>query len=245
MSFPTTHWSVLAKATLDSDTSARSALDHLCRRYWSPLHQFIRSRGYTEADAADLTQDFLLHLMEHSTLRIVDPTRGLFRSFLLGTLTRFLHDEYDRRHAQKRGAGALHLSLEQHAGIPGADGAGTSLFDREWALAVLESALRQTQEEIESNGGAGHFVVLRRFLPGSLDVPTYVVAAAELGVSVPALTSDVHRLRRLFKSLLLQEVGRTVSSPHELTEEMAYLRQILMDRGNDFEFSGKDSPEIP
>lgn len=155
MSFPTTHWSVLAKATLGHETEARAALDQLCRRYWGPLNQFIRSRGYGEADAADLTQDFLLHVLEHSTLRVADPAKGLFRSFLLGALTRSLHDEYDRRHAQKRGAGAPHLSLDEHqVSVPGADRADTSFFDREWALTILESTLEQAQKEIEFPGNA-------------------------------------------------------------------------------------------
>ncbi len=241
MPFPTTHWSALAKATLDSDATARGALDDLCRRYWPALNQFIRSRGYREADAQDLTQGFLLHLLEHSTLRAADRQKGLFRSFLLGVLTRFLCDEYDRRHAQKRGHGVVHVSVDGVNGvdISSASAEGSGCFDREWALAILESAHRQTRAEFERNGSHDRFAVLRRFLPGALETLTYEQAAGELSLSVPALTSEVHRLRQRFKALLREEVGRTVSSPHELAEEMAYLRTVLMDRGNDLGVSAK------
>src|SRR5215212_4913074 len=109
MYFPTTHWSLLAKASLSGQMPAREALEELCRRYWSPLRQFIRWRGYTESEADDLTQEFVLHLLKHSTLNKADRLRGRFRSFLLGALTRFLADERDRRQAQKRGRGLAHL----------------------------------------------------------------------------------------------------------------------------------------
>ena len=104
MYFPTTQWTLLARASLNGETQSRQALEELCRRYWGPLQQFIRSRGYTETEAEDLTQEFLLHLLEHSTLQRAERMRGKFRSFLLGALMRFLADEYDRRRAQKRGA---------------------------------------------------------------------------------------------------------------------------------------------
>jgi RNA polymerase sigma-70 factor (ECF subfamily) len=174
-------------------------------------------------------------------LRVADRQKGLFRSFLLGALTRFLGDQHDRRHAQKRGAGAAHVSLDG-VDVPSTSAAESSCFDREWALAILESAHQQTREEFERNGGGGRFAVLRRFLPGALEALTYEQAAAELALSVPALTSEVHRLRQRFKASLREEVGRTVSSPHELAEEMAYLRTVLMDRGNDFDASVKGSP---
>ena len=118
MYFPTTHWSLLAQATLGGETAGRQALEDLFRRYWSPLQQFIRARGYNVTEAEDLTQDFVLHLLEHSTIKRADRLRGRFRSFLLGALVRFLADEYDRRHARKRGSGMAHISLEEEPALP-------------------------------------------------------------------------------------------------------------------------------
>src|SRR5215467_1586487 len=143
MYFPTTQWSLLARATMSGDSSGRHALEELCRRYWSPLYQFIRARGYNEAEAKDLTQEFLLHLVEHSTLQKVDRSRGRFRSFLCGALVRFLADAYDKRRAQKRGGGSLHVELDSAAEELGAISIPDELvFDREWALVILENALQ-------------------------------------------------------------------------------------------------------
>src|SRR5262245_57085824 len=144
MSFPTTHWSLLARATLENETAARAAMGELYRHYWEPLRRFIRSRGYGEADAEDLTQSFIVHLLEHSTLRAAEREKGLFRSFLLGALTRFLCDEYDRRQALKRGGSVAHVRLDE-AILPASDPGSPAFFDRDWALAVLSNALRQTQ----------------------------------------------------------------------------------------------------
>lgn len=234
MYFPTTHWSVLAQASMNGESGARQALEDLCHRYWSPLKQFIRSRGYGEAEAEDLTQEFLLHVLEHSTLQRADRHVGRFRSFLLGALMRFLADAYDRRQAQKRGGGALHISVEEHASnleIP--SGSNEIIFDREWALVILENALKGVSQEWQSSDDQSRFAVLRRFLPGALETPTYEDAAAQLQMSVPALKSELHRLRQRFKTLVRQEIANTVSAPHEIEQEMSYLQQVLMDRGNE------------
>jgi RNA polymerase sigma-70 factor (ECF subfamily) len=243
MYFPTTHWSLLARASLNGESTERQALEELCRRYWPPLHQFIRSRGYNEAEAQDLTQEFLLHLLEHSTLERADRLKGRFRSFLLGALVRFLADEYDRRNAQKRGQGAVHLSVEEHENeLPLNLGTEALGFDREWALLILENALRAVEVEFEPNGRAGEFAVLRRFLPGSLEVPTYEAAAAQLGLTLPAFKSELHRLRLRFKALVRQAVASTVSAPHEIDDEMDHLQRVLMDKARDFDFPVKPSP---
>jgi RNA polymerase sigma-70 factor (ECF subfamily) len=239
MYFPTTQWTLLAQASLNGETASRVALEDLCQRYWSPLHQFIRSRGHTEAEAKDLTQEFLLHLLEHSTLKKADRLRGRFRSFLLGALVRFLADEYDFRRAQKRGSGAPHSTVDNESDLAGPADPGAVFFDREWALVILENALLGVQNDFEARGAGGQFAVLRRFLPGSVDPPSYEAAAAELKLTLPALKSELHRLRQRFKALVRQEVVATVSAPHEIDEEMDHLQQVLMDRGNDFGGSAK------
>jgi len=245
MYFPTTQWTLLAQASMNGETAARQALEDLCRRYWSPLYHFIRARGFGETEAKDLTQEFILHLIEHSTLQRADRLRGRFRSFLCGALVRFLADERDRRQAQKRGGGAVHVNLNGE----GADSAVTSesadiLFDREWAVTILENALRVVGEEFESSGAAKEFAVLRQFLPGSVNAPSYEAAAAQLSLSLPALKSELHRLRQRFKAVVRQEVANTVSAPHEIDEEMNHLQQVLMDKGSDFGVSAKPSPPV-
>jgi len=245
MYFPTTHWSVLAQASMSGESGARHALEDLCRRYWSPLKQFIRSRGYNEAEAEDLTQEFLLHVLEHSTLKRADRQVGRFRSFLLGALSHFLADAYDRRQAQKRGGGAPHLSVEAHApDLELPSERQEILFDREWALVILENALNGVAQEWRGSEAESRFRVLRHFLPGALETPTYEAAAGQLQLSVPALKSELHRLRQRFKMLVRQEIANTVSAPHEIEQEMSYLQQVLMDRGNQLRANPKPPGQI-
>src|SRR5262245_58101099 len=192
--FPTTHWSLLAKASLDGNTESRKALEELCRRYWDPLKQFIRSRDYAEAAAEDLTQEFLLHLLEHSTLRKPDPLRGKFRSFLLGALVKFLSHERERRLAQKRGGTHPHVSAEavaEHEGLSGPEPAEAAVaaFDRHWALTVVRAALASVERDYIVTGKSGLFAVLSAFLPGGNVPPSYQEAAAGAGLSVAALNS--------------------------------------------------------
>jgi RNA polymerase sigma-70 factor (ECF subfamily) len=238
MYFPTTHWSLLAKATLNGESEARSALGELCRRYWSPLKQFIRSRGYSEQESEDLTQEFLLHLMEHSALRRPDPLRGKFRSFLLGALVKFLSHERERRLAQKRGGQQPHVSLDiiETAGAAESSPADTEAvtFDRAWALALVRGALEGVERDYVSAGKSELFAVLRAFLPGDTTPPSYEEAAAKAGMSIPAFTSEIHRFRRQFRDCVRAEVMVTVSAPHEIEEEIAHLYRVLMDRGTDF-----------
>jgi DNA-directed RNA polymerase specialized sigma24 family protein len=239
MYFPTTHWTLLAKATINGETEARSALGELCQRYWSPLKQFIRSRGYSEAEAEDLTQEFLIHLLERSALRKPDPLRGKFRSFLLGALANFLSHERERRFAQKRGGQLQHLSfetLEQSEasfGPPLPDGE-VAAFDRTWALTVVRIALERVERDYLEASKCELFAVLRAFLPGGNLPPSYEDAAAQAGLSVAAFNSEIHRLRRSFRECVYAEVIGTVGAPHEIDEEIAHLYRVLMDRGTDF-----------
>jgi len=241
MLFPTTNWSLLARASLSGETEAHAALDELCRRYWAPLHQFIQMRGYQPAEAEDLTQAFLLHLMQHEAFRKPDKLKGRFRSFLLGALVRFLHDERDRRAAQKRGGHTPHVSLEsqvsEHSPLPTA--AEALRFDRAWAVAILRASLARVQAEYVAAGQGPTFEVARQFLPGTTEPPSYEHAAGLLGMSVSAFTSELHRLRKRVRDLTREEIIGTVSLPHEVDEELAHLQTVLMDRGTDLQESAE------
>lgn len=240
MQFPTTHWSSLAQASLSGQPTAAEALERFCQRYRQPICGFIRSRLRDDHQAEDLTHEFILHLLEKSTLQRADRHRGKFRSFLLGALTRFLGDQTDRRQARKRGGHIQHFSLdavaEAHPDATPAVGADDVVrFDREWALRILEFALdRIRREQAESAAGLAAFEVLKDFLPGGAAPLSYDEAAARLGLSLPALKSEIHRLRRRLRSLVRDEVAQTVSAPHEIEEEMLHLQQVLMDRGHDW-----------
>lgn len=234
MNFPTTHWSLLAQASVDGSVEARKALEALCARYWGPMHQFILSRQIPDPEAQDLTQDFMLHLLQKSLFGRADPLRGRFRSFLLGALVYFLADATDKRTALKREGSWSHVSVEV---IPAHELASVScppeaarVFDREWALAILELALERVRNEYASEGREPAFTELRKFLPGSSESPSYDQAAHQLGMALGTVKSEVHRLRRRLRARVREEVAETVTTPHEIDAEMGYLLQVLMGR---------------
>lgn len=233
MYFPTTHWSLLARASLSGESAARLALEELCRRYWMPVNQFIQFRGHRRADADDLTQKFFVQVCQYSTFLRADRMRGRFRSFLLGALVKFLANEMDRERAQKRGGGAPDLCLDEidETSVPLEPHEAQANFDREWATTVLANAMDRVRAEFSEDGRDGVFVVLREFLPGATAPPSYEHAAGKLGSTVPAFKSEVHRLRLRFRALIRAEVAATVSAPHEVESELAHLQSVLMDRG--------------
>src|SRR5687768_4565356 len=170
MEFPATEWSLLAQATLHGEASAAEALAEFCRRYREPVLHFIRRRGVPPADAEDLAQEFLLHVMEKSTLRRADAARGRFRSFLMGALVRFLRDAHQRAGAQKRGGGLSPLSTdlpEPSADLPVVAPDDVAIFDREWAHRLLELTLEGLRTEYERLGRRDLHSILRDYLPGS------------------------------------------------------------------------------
>ncbi len=232
MEFPTTHWSEIVRASLNGSVQSRIALENLCGRYWIPIYHFIRSRKIAASEAQDLTQEFMLHLLQKSLFSRADALRGRFRSFLLGALLRFLADAADKERASKRGGGQPHVSFDE-MGLEcttegGCESEAALVFDREWAIQLLELSLDHVRSEYVLQNREDRFAKLRQFLPGSANAPSYEEAARDLDVSLGALKTEIHRLRRRFRSVLYQEVARTVSAPHEIESEMTYLQQVLM-----------------
>lgn len=232
MDFPTTRWTQLALRTAGGGDGEARAFQHLCERYREALLDFLRWRGIKPDEAEDITHDYLLHLREKETLRRVDRTRGRFRSFLLGALKRFLADRAERAAALKRGGSHGTISLEDvlPENLPQEEAGIAAAFDRRWARGLLALALARLEEE---QRGAPHFEIVRRFLPGSTEVPPYEEAARTAGTSLAAFKSEVHRIRGLFRALLRREVALTVGAPDEVDEEMRLLQQALMAEGAD------------
>ena len=216
---------------------AKAALEEVCRRYWVPVFQTICQRNYPEAEAQDLTQEFLVKLTDSSLWRRADPNRGRFRSFLLGALARFLREIEMRRRAQKRGGDVDHVNAydeEMADNLP--DAALTEeivrTFDRNWALGIMTRALARTRDEYSASGKAHLFSALKAFLPAGKEPPAYDEMAEKLSLHLATLKTEIHRLRASFKSNVRAEVSQTVSAPHEIEAELEWLQQILMDRGS-------------
>ena len=230
MAFPTTRWSLLAQATIHGDAAQAEALAEFYRRYREPVVTFIRQQTAGGAHAEDLAQEYFLHLIKSSTLQRADPLRGRFRSFLLGSLTRFLARTRARNEAAKRGSGAVPLSLDDlapGAGEPAVPADVAQAFDREWARDLLMRV--RSGLVADWKGEAAELAMLLRFLPGAVDTPAYEAAATGLGWPLARLKTEVFRLRSQFRERVRAEVALTVDAPHEVEAEMAHLHLVLAD----------------
>lgn len=223
--FQTTRWSVVLAAQDSSSRNATASLEVLCRQYWKPLHAYIRLRGHPVHDAEDLTQAFFARLLEKDWLQAADRTQGRFRTFLLMALKRFLANERDRATARKRGGAAEIISLDaETAGSmpipdPNAPG-GESFFDREWALALLETVMTRLREEHEHSGRGAEYEALKPCLTAVRGTLDYAALGQTLGMEPASARSAAHRLRKRFRDLFREEVARTVASPADVDDEL-------------------------
>jgi RNA polymerase sigma-70 factor (ECF subfamily) len=231
--FPSTHWSVVLAAHADNPARARDALEKLCTVYWYPLYAFLRRRGQQPADAEDLVQGFIAHLLERQFFQAADPDKGRFRAYLLISLNHFLADAAARAGCLKRGDGRRLLSLDagvaerRYALEPTGDGNPEQLFERRWALTLLDTVLQRLEKEAAESGRANLFLQIKGVLLGERSAVPYVELGPQLGLGEAALAMTVLRLRRRFRELVREEIAHTVSSPVEIEEEMRHLFHVL------------------
>ena len=231
--FATTHWSVVLAAGEKNTPQSLAALEQLCRTYWYPLYAYIRRRGSGHEDAQDLTQGFLLQLLEHDAFKRVEHSRGRFRSFLLASLNYYLADQRDHAGAIKRGAGQVPFSLDAPAAAeryqlePPDNDSPDRLFERRWALALLDQVLQRLGQEFQEAGKAALFQRLQDFLVTGQAEGRYPDAAADLGMSVDAVKKAAQRLRQRYYELFREEIAHTVGHPGEVEDELRYLCKII------------------
>jgi RNA polymerase sigma factor (sigma-70 family) len=231
--FATTHWSMVLAAGKSSSANQRQALETLCQSYWFPLYAFLRRRGYDNHQAEDLTQAFFTHILEKHSLRTADPKYGKFRSFLLIRIKGFLSDERDRAKAQKRGGGRKILSLSflnaegQYALEPADQLSPEMLFEKSWALTVLERTMDQLEADMAKKNKQKLFEHLKVYLTTEKDVIPYQDTATELDMTEGSIRVAVHRLRRQYRRLLRDEIAQTVGDKDKIDEEMGCLFAAL------------------
>ncbi len=230
--FATTRWSLVAAAQDPAAPRAREALADLCRLYWYPVYAYARRRGHGHHAAQDLTQAFFARLLEKNDLAAADRTRGRFRSYLLTACQHFLANEHDRQTAQKRGGGRTHLPLDfeaadgRYSREPADEQTPERVFDRQWALGLLDRALGELRAEYAGSGRAKLFDALKGCLAGGAEV-AYAELARELVMTEGAVKVAVHRLRQRYRDRLRGLIADTVATPEEVDDEIRDLFSAL------------------
>jgi RNA polymerase sigma factor (sigma-70 family) len=230
--FTTTHWSLVLAAADTHRPNADEALAQLCERYWYPLYAYVRRSGYDVDEAQDLTQAFFARFLEKEYLREVRPERGRFRGFLLACLKHFLANEWQRAKALKRGGGRRLLPLEETGEVRYRHGppdleTPERLFERRWALTVLERALDALDRQVEGEAVERLLTRVKPLLAGDGTDESYRVIADELGMTEGAVKVATHRLRRRFAQLVRAEIARTVSDDTDVDAEIRFLLAAL------------------
>ena len=231
--FVTTHWSVVLAAGHGDTTRASDALAHLCQTYWYPLYAYARRRGCSPPDAQDLTQEFFARLLAGNWVAEADRQRGRFRSFLLSAMKHFMANEWNKAHAQKRGGGQPILSLDDDTAEhryrlePVEKATPESLFERGWALTLLDGVLARLEEEYRQTGKQAWMEAMRPALTSDRGAIDYAEMAHKLDMTETAARVAVHRLRQRYRQLIRAEVASTVASPEEVDAEMSHLFQVL------------------
>ena len=228
--FVTTRWSVVLRAGRSDTTRAQAALADLCQAYWYPLYAYARRRGCSPHDAEDATQGFFARLLKLHSLAGVEREKGRFRAFLLASMKHYLADEHDHASAQKRDR-ALTISLDAQAAEeryrfePADPVTPEQLFERRWALTLLETVMQRLSSEYEDSGRAALFAALRFAITG--DKKPYTELAKDLEMGGEAVRVAVHRLRRRYRQVLREEIAHTVADESEVDDELNSLRRIL------------------
>jgi RNA polymerase sigma-70 factor (ECF subfamily) len=231
--FASTRWSLVALAGRDKSAEAQEALATLCQIYWYPIYAYARRRLPSVDDAQDMTQAFFAQLLEKDYLHAADPERGKFRSFLRAAFDHFMAKEWERAGAQKRGGSRPVLPLNFESGErrycrePADYATPQSVFERRWALTILEQALGRLRGEFAEANKQELFNSLKGTLTGESDTEPYSSIAQRLDMSEQAVKVAVHRLRRRYGELVRAEIALTVASDDEIDEELRDLFQAL------------------
>ena len=230
--FATTHWSVVLEAQGKSP-AAQEALEKLCRTYWRPLYAFVRQQGIHPEEAQDLAQGFFALLLERRDLDAVRKEKGRLRSYLLTSLKHFLASEQRRAMAIKRGRGQRLVPLEELSAIErlqmeSADSLSADrLYERRWALTLMEQVLRRLKDEYGVAGNAALFDWLKQLLPDEPGAPSRAEIAARLGMTENAVRQAFHRFRQRYQVLLREEISHTVAIASDIEDELRHLISVL------------------
>ena len=234
---PTTRWTMIA-ALAGNSAERQRALEHLGRGYWPAIYSFARLKGHSPPEAEDLTQSFLLSLVEGENFEGLSADKGRFRSWLLAALSNFLRKDWRDKRRLKRGGGAPQFSIDRDLGeawleASAADDASPDrVFDQRWAAGLLDGALRQLAASYEGEGRSDVARVIAPIIAGIDARKTYAEAAAELGMTEGAARGAAFRMRRRLRTLIREEIAATVASPDQVDAELEHLFALFSNGPN-------------
>lgn len=232
VAFATTQWSVVLTAQSQSP-SGREALEKLCRSYWWPLYGFVRREGYSPEEAQDLTQGFFAMLLGRRDLDAVRREKGRLRSYLLRALKNYLGKARRRAMTLKRGEGKPLVPLDELMARERADIepahllTAEGIYERRWALTLLEHALERLEQEYQMAGNAILFEKLKPLLADEPGRSSQASIARELNMSENAVKQALHRLRQRYRVVLRDEIADTVAVLTDIEDELRHFIAIL------------------
>lgn len=231
--FATTHWSIVRAAAHDSHGTARVALQELCEIYWAPVYAFVRRKGHSSGDAEDLTQSFFVHVLESEFVRSANRDRGRFRSFLLKSVSNFLNANRRGQTAEKRGGGRTVLTLDfasgeqQYRQVASVAMSADQLFERRWALTLLQNATTTLRNEYSARNHGKLFDLLEPHINQDAARVPYADLSPELSMSEDAIKQAARRIKLRYREILRSEIAVTVASAEDVDEELRQLMRIL------------------
>ena len=231
--FPATRWSAIVATSSPDEAERRRALDVILAAYWKPVYKYIRLRwNKSPEDAQDLTQDFFARLLEKNLLQSYDPARSRLRTYLRACVDNLAANRQRDELRQKRGGGALHLSLDFASADgelrflePGAPPEMEGFFEREWARSVFSAGVERLRAELAARGKSACFHIFERFdlldaMPdGPGRRPTYAELAREMELSPTDVTNYLAYARREFRRIVLEFVRQMTASDEEFRRE--------------------------
>ena len=230
--FATTSWSMVVHAADPDSPGKEDALSALCETYWYPLYVFVRRKGHARAEAEDLTQAFFAELLAKNTISIADGSRGKFRTFLLTALTHFMANDWRSRQTEKRGGRVNRISIDYDAAEnrlssqPVHELTPEKIFDRAWALTLLEEAIEAVRDQYRKSGKLELFEALRGALVGE-ETATHQEIASRLNMTESAIKVSLYRLRQRYGDQLRLQIARTLDDPSCVDEELSALYTAL------------------
>ena len=229
--FATTRWSVVLAARHEETRASKQAMETLCQAYWYPLYAYVRRDGHSPHDAQDLTQEFFARLLEKDWLQAAGPEHGRFRTFLLVAMKRFLINEWHKNAALKRGGHITHVPLDaedaerRFASEP--ELAPDAIFERRWAMTLLDQTLTKLEAEFACEGKADHFQSMKHCLTMDRDRISYAALTAKIDSNEGAARVAVHRLRKRFRALFRENIAATLAEGENVETEMQHVVTVL------------------